>query len=310
MIVSGKQQRPHFILIHGTEGVGKSSFIAAAPKPLFIQSENGTGELDVDRYGWGDDNRTVAQSWPELIEALDWLLTASHDFKTVGLDTLDGFEPLAWQWLLEKYPTGKSDLGFGEKSIEGYGYGKGYRGVIDVLWLPQVMTRLEKLRDRKGMNIIISAHSGVKTFKNPVGEDFDRYEVKCQKDLSGLFREKAETVLFADYEIFAVKGKGERKAKGIGDAARIMHTEKRPAWDAKNRFGLPADMPLDWNEFERLARGESAADVVARIMAIEVDGKLADKRAKELAAAGSDVEKLRRFENWLKSKAVKVDGNQ
>ncbi|WP_210255099.1 hypothetical protein [Ochrobactrum sp. MC-1LL] len=32
-------------------------------------------------------------------------------------------------------------------------------------------------------------------------------------------------------------------------SARVMHTEERPAFLAKNRYGLPETLPLDWSEF-------------------------------------------------------------
>ncbi len=31
--------------------------------------------------------------------------------------------------------------------------------------------------------------------------------------------------------------------------ARVMHTEERPAFLAKNRYGLPETLPLEWSEF-------------------------------------------------------------
>ena len=49
-ISKGKQQRPKRILLHGVDGVGKATFAAGAPKPIFLGSEEGTNHLDVSRF--------------------------------------------------------------------------------------------------------------------------------------------------------------------------------------------------------------------------------------------------------------------
>ncbi|MFN6303913.1 MAG: AAA family ATPase, partial [Planctomycetota bacterium] len=46
----GKAHLPPRILVYGTEGVGKSSLAATTPRPIFIQTEDGLGEIDCDRF--------------------------------------------------------------------------------------------------------------------------------------------------------------------------------------------------------------------------------------------------------------------
>ena len=48
-ISKGKQNRPVRALVYGPEGVGKSLFAAKWPAPLFVDCENGTRLLDVER---------------------------------------------------------------------------------------------------------------------------------------------------------------------------------------------------------------------------------------------------------------------
>src|SRR5215472_18230020 len=64
---------------------------------------------------------------------------------------------------------------------------------------------------------------------------------------AALVREAADAVLFARFETELVKTNGKTRAYGEGN--RIMYTESRPGWDAKNRFNLPFVMPLDWKTF-------------------------------------------------------------
>ena len=43
-VKTGKEAQPPRIMIYGSEGVGKSTFAASAPKPIFIQTEDGLGD--------------------------------------------------------------------------------------------------------------------------------------------------------------------------------------------------------------------------------------------------------------------------
>src|ERR1043165_1550675 len=81
----GKQQAPPRIEIYGTEGIGKSSFAASAPKPIFIQTEDGLSEIECDKF-------PVAKSADEVVAALGELNTADHPYQTVVIDSLDWLE--------------------------------------------------------------------------------------------------------------------------------------------------------------------------------------------------------------------------
>ena len=70
---------------------------------------------------------------------------------------------------------------------------------------------------------------------------------------AALIREAVSTVLFANFETIARKEKGAKKAKAFGDGRRVMFTERRPAFDAKNRFDLPFEMDLSWKAFTDIA---------------------------------------------------------
>jgi hypothetical protein len=128
----------------------------------------------------------------------------------------------------------------GVKNIEDVGFGKGYNAALD-RWR-DMLSRLDTLRDRRGMNVILLAHSWIKTFRNPEGDDFDRYELKLHAKTSGLIKEWSDAVLFAAYETLTATDKSKR-TRGISTGARIVHTERRAAFDAKNRFELPAELP-------------------------------------------------------------------
>ena len=49
-ITRGKENRPPRLFIYGQEGVGKSTIGAAAPNPVFVQTEDGLGEIDTAKF--------------------------------------------------------------------------------------------------------------------------------------------------------------------------------------------------------------------------------------------------------------------
>jgi hypothetical protein len=292
----GKQLKPFSVLLYGTEGVGKSSWAADAPGVIFIPTEDGTAHLDVARFD-------LCASWGDIHDCVDTLLEGGHGFKSVAIDTIDVAERLAWDWLLANR---KTESGRTAESIEDYGYGKGYTAAID-LWR-SLVSKLERLRSEQNMNIILLAHSNVKQFTNPEGSNFDRYELSMNQKLAGMLKAWPDAVLFATYEIFANISKGEKKAKGVGSGARIMRTERRPAFDAKNRYGLPYEMPLSFSDFYEYASGgiKSEETDLEKLAASIIDAANGTPYQKKITQSVSENKqnetKLLALKNWLSAK--------
>jgi AAA domain len=100
-------------------------------------------------------------------------------------------------------------------------------------------------------------HAQIKSFQDPdLASAYDRYQLKINDKAAALVREAADAVLFARFETEVIRdgGNGRSKAKVRGEGVRIMYTESRPAFDAKNRFNLPFAMPLDWKMFGAAVR--------------------------------------------------------
>ena len=49
-IQKGKRRAPPRILLYGVEGIGKSTFGAQTPKPIFIQCEDGLDEIECEKF--------------------------------------------------------------------------------------------------------------------------------------------------------------------------------------------------------------------------------------------------------------------
>ena len=98
------------------------------------------------------------------------------------------------------------------------------------------------------MHVLLIGHAQIKSFQDPeLPTAYDRYQLKINDKAAALVREAADAVLFARFETELVKTNGKTRARGEGN--RIMYTESRPGWDAKNRFNLPFVLPLDWKVF-------------------------------------------------------------
>lgn len=223
---------PPRILIHGVAGVGKSTFASGAYNPAFICTEDGLGALQVNHF-------PLAKTYGEVAEALDALRNDEHDLGTAVIDSVDWLEPLIWA---ETCRINKWE------NIEQPGYGKGYAAALDI-WRDYI-DRLNELRDKRGMAIIQIAHTDIKRFDSPEHEPYDRYQIKLQTRAAALLQEHSDIVLFANYRVSVVKsevGFNKKIARALGSGERVMHTAERPAFLAKNRYGLPDTLPLSWS---------------------------------------------------------------
>lgn len=260
-IVRGQQAKPPKMVIYGVGGVGKTTFAAGARKPIFLFTEEGLGALDVARFEPRPDD-PVLRSWEEIIECVGALYTEDHDYETVVLDSADFAEPLLWKFTAEKWE---------KTAIEDFGYGKGYVYALDEA---RVLTEgLEHLRNEKGMAVIIISHCEVKKFEPPDSEAYSEYSLRLQSRLASHLHDWADFVGFATYKTALVKdqqGKGKdakSRTRATGTGERVLYTQKRPAFWAKNHYHLPFELPLNYPAFEAAfiaGMAKEAADKRAR----------------------------------------------
>lgn len=241
-VASGQRLLPPKVVLYGVGGIGKTTFAASAPNPIFIFTEDGQGALDVNRFEPG--GQPTFQRWDDILAAVGELYTTDHDYQTLVIDSIDFAETLLWRHTASKH--GAKDIE--DKAV--LGYGKGYVYAAEELRL--LLEGLDALRRDKGMAIVLIAHSEIKRFESPDAESYDRYQIALQKRSAALIHDWADCLLFAQWKSFVVKdeekgGKERRRATGRGD--RVVYTEERPAYWAKNRYSLPHELPLSWSAF-------------------------------------------------------------
>ena len=236
-VTKGPVRRPLKAVVYGPSGVGKSTFASQAPGCIFLCAEDGTGELDVARF-------PEPRSWVHVLSACHELLGAKHEFKTLVIDSLDWLSPLVRKHVMEVEKMS-------EEKFDAYGRGENFA----VKHWRELIQLLDLLRADKGMHIVCLAHSICKTFKNPEGDDFDRYQLALSNQAAQLWEQWSDTLLFFTWET-ATRKTDSGKTKGLlGD--RVICTERSAAFDAKNRFGLPPTIP-----FERDSSWRSFTDAV------------------------------------------------
>ncbi len=279
-VVRGKQEKPIRALIYGVAGVGKSTFGACAPDPIFLCSEDGTAHLDIARL-------PSPRAWADVLEATRILATEKHEYKTLVIDSIDWLEPLCWAQVCA---TG------GKHSIEDFGFGKGYVMAVE-LWR-QLLSRLEVLERACKMNVILVAHALVKKHDDPMTGAFDRYRVKLHEKSADLLREWVDAVLFARHESVGVTDKATGKVRGMSSGARLIHTQWHAAFDAKNRYDLPEIMPLDWAGFA------AAVQAGAPALLAELRAELAELLPRLTAPRRAHAETVR--DTWAGDDAARL----
>jgi hypothetical protein len=223
-ITRGRQAVAARVVVHGTEGIGKTTLASQFPDALVLDTEDGSRHLDVARVSMG--------SWHDLTLAVSELAVDPQGFRSVVIDSADWAERMLIESMLK---------GSGKKSIEDFGFGKGY--VILTEHFGRFLESCDKLISA-GINVVFVAHTHVKRTSPPDQTDgFDRYELKLTKQVSPLLKEWADAVLFCNYRLQIVEG-ADGRMKATGGRERVIYTERAAAWDAKNRYGLPAEVPM------------------------------------------------------------------
>lgn len=286
----GQLKLPWRIVIYGVEGVGKTTLGTDAEAAIVLGPEAGTAHMaHVTRA-------PKPRTWQDVLDFLQQLAEREHAYKTLVVDSLDWLEPIVWDAVCKKARVDKIE------KVEG-GFGKGYVFAVDE-WRV-FLHKLDELRERRGMEIILIAHSQVKKTPNPDGSDFERYQLAINQKAADLVKQWADFLLFARFK--TVTAEIDKRIKGVdtGTAKRIIHTEHRATFDAKNRVGLPPEIPLDYSELKRLIEaGVSAEQVRTKIERLlpRVDAATEARARNMLGTVGNDGAKLAQLLNLVMTK--------
>ena len=232
--------------IYGTEGVGKTTFASRFPGAVFIDTEGSTKHMDVARFDAPD-------TYQNVLDQLAWVLGHADEVGTVVIDTVDWLEKLIFRAVCEEKKI---------QNIEDIGYGKGY------VYAKQKVQGLLELLDTiigRGVHVVLVCHSMIRKFELPdeMGS-YDRYTLKLnEKNIAPLIKEWVDMLLFVNYKTDVVTGADGKTKKGKGGQKRVMYANHNACWDAKNRFGLPDEMPFDYDQIAHLFGEAKPVEAVA-----------------------------------------------
>ena len=251
-IVSGKTKPKGLrVVIYGVHGIGKTTLAAKLPGALFLDFEDGTHGLEVDKLAAAD----LPTSYDGMKGLIAELKRDHQGYERLVIDTADKFE----QKLAEKLAADKKveDI----FAVNDYGrtiavHRSGMASVLDSL------TGLAKT----GMDVVILAHETSRKVEPLENRDetgtYDHHELKLSKTVSPLFMEWADVVIFCAYKTFLVAGEKKSDKAHVEGGKRWCFSAYSNDWDAKTRTGIdiPEDCSLD-----------KMVDVLPKALAAAVD---------------------------------------
>jgi len=228
-------------LIYGIQGVGKTTLAAQMPSPIFLATEDGLSGLEGVAH-W------EIRSYQDCIDAVS-VLHGEHQFQTAVLDTVTAFEPMLHRKMLEQWSVDSLD----KVGSNGGGYFK-WRMEALPLW-QDVLDGLDSLRLSRGMQVMLIGHSIEREVKPPEVDPFRRYGLDLLNDKAcNLLYRWVDTIGFCNYRVSVTGATTDKRGKvsagrAVGSGQRVMHLSERPAWVAKNRYGLPDEIPLSCQDY-------------------------------------------------------------
>lgn len=322
MVKRARIRGPKRILFYGPGGVGKTTLVASIPDSILADIEGGSADVEASRYPFSGDPEKPGspKTYQDVLDMVNDLGRNPHNFKTLVIDGLDALESLLWRHMLERDSSASARNKDGKEmtSIEDYGYGKGYQIAVEE-WRA-FAALLDRLRAARGMDVVICGHGQVKPYKNPEGEDYDRYVLKINGQSAAFLGEWVDVMAYYAFEEGGARAPGSgknAKAKGWATGKRVLRLQRGRAHDAKTRVELPAEILIDvanpWGAFARALDEAYTSQAPKLRAAIDEelnrigDDELRGKVVKSVKDAGEDTTLLQKYLHNLQAKPAKEE---
>jgi len=97
------------------------------------------------------------------------------------------------------------------------------------------------------MLVVLLAHSAIEMINDPRAASYTSYQLRLHKRARGLVQDWADAIGFLAPDLHVREdeaGFGKKRTRADGGSQRWLHWEASPSFVAKNRYGLPAKMPV------------------------------------------------------------------
>jgi len=200
------------VLIHGEPKIGKSTFCTQFPKALFLDTENGLVALRA--------SKVIVSNWLQFRGAINDILSETHFYETIIIDTIDNAWLYCQQWYCRKAGI----------DYEGdQGFGKGFSMVM------------REFRD--ALNMLITSPFGLVMTSHSCDREVDDGTKKRTKTVPSLSGKAREFITGSSTII------GYACLEKLG---RRLYCQPAGAFEAGDRTGrLPEWIPLRYDELAK-----------------------------------------------------------
>lgn len=232
-LITGVRNDPKKVIIYGTACIGKSSFAAQFDSPIFIQTENAGGEIDCPRL-------PVCKSWGDMIDQLTLIYKGEYgEYKTLVVDSLKFVEQL-----IVKEVCKNKEI----DSLDDLQYGVAYGDAMS-MWY-KFTDMMDRFLD-SDMDVVLIGHETQRTVKDPRTDEYETTTLDLMKwgrtyDPVKMLAPWCDCVLYLAHKLYTSStdtGLGQTRTTATSTGDRIIYTEERPAYLAKNRYKMPPELP-------------------------------------------------------------------
>lgn len=223
------------IAIYGTGGIGKTSLASEFPSPLYLFTEGEKPPVDINLSG------KKIKTIDDIYAFVGALLNDQHEYKTLIVDSLDAVEPMIWAATCAR--MGWDSVDSNDKGSP-TAFGKGWPEV-DKDWL-EFLEAMHAL-SAAGIGVVLLAHDDSRKVKgDPLMDEYHRYEPDLNRRAADLIKNGVEALLFMSRRVSikqvegAFGAKPTQKPDGESGAERMIYTDERAGFLAKNRLNMPS----------------------------------------------------------------------